>query len=568
MTLSHTTRIALTASLLLAGLLCAPSARARWSKAAMQSVSVNVEIARQGDSKSVTEAVYVIEGGRFHGFDLAAVPGATLVPEACEAKIIGGFRRHLAISQRPDGSARVLLADKESVSSGTVVFTVVHRIDFAGSGALRNYAGRARFDWTPIIWDQGLKEMNVSIALPGESRDAGIVAEKEITSDYEIVSMNAAAVSFKKHRAPRWYPMQILIDFDAALVNLPLGGEAKETAKTATTLRNEEGKTAAVTLSPLRRHGLSTLVALLGFIFMLIRSAEVRRAFWDMNLPGTFRLLPHTGLSARLLLSTGALFLGIYAGWRGVSAAAVPAFFTAATLWIPDRVSVSCRPRPGGEWRQMTAADIHAMETLIRSYDARRRSWLDAHTVPGALFLFTAVALLSLAAWKFHTGYRQEMFRMLLNGVLWIVPVWFSFKRAALPIEPVIENFRVLKGWRRSLVRLIGRTTDNVEAVWWIREDANGPLEIRLRIQPPPSNLTGLEVATDIIMTGNAYRVRTATILRMIPGTPQARLLAACPGAAEHHLTPDLREEIIVLRDRRGQRDGGLKHLRAALAMR
>ena len=46
----------------------------------------------------------------------------------------------------------------------------------------------------------------------------------------------------------------------------------------------------------------------------------------------------------------------------------------------------------------------------------------------------------------------------------------------------------------------------------------------------------------------------------------RARRLAQCPHVAEHHLTPDLKEEILVLRNRRGKTSEGLAPLRAALA--
>jgi hypothetical protein len=74
-------------------------------------------------------------------------------------------------------------------------------------------------------------------------------------------------------------------------------------------------------------------------------------------------------------------------------------------------------------------------------------------------------------------------------------------------------------------------------------------------------------VAGEVVRSGTTTRTRRAAILRLEPGTDNARRLATCPHAAEHHLTPDLEEEVIVLRDRRRPKDQGLAPLRAALAM-
>ena len=101
--------------------------------------------------------------------------------------------------------------------------------------------------------------------------------------------------------------------------------------------------------------------------------------------------------------------------------------------------------------------------------------------------------------------------------------------------------------------------------MFWLREDAEGPVEVRLRVQPPPEGLNGIEVAGELLQCGSGYKARTAVILRTEPGTEAARKLAKCPHAVEHHLTPDLQEEIIVLRDRRG-RPAGLTPLRTALS--
>jgi hypothetical protein len=49
-----------------------------------------------------------------------------------------------------------------------------------------------------------------------------------------------------------------------------------------------------------------------------------------------------------------------------------------------------------------------------------------------------------------------------------------------------------------------------------------------------------------------------------MPGTEAARKLAACSNAAEHHLSPDLKQEIIVLRNRRNSKDFEFAFLKEA----
>ena len=90
---------------------------------------------------------------------------------------------------------------------------------------------------------------------------------------------------------------------------------------------------------------------------------------------------------------------------------------------------------------------------------------------------------------------------------------------------------------------------------------------MRLRVgQPLPAGVHEIEVASELVRHGQQLRRRSAVVLRLEPGSEIARKLAACPSAAEHHLTPDLRDEVLVLRNRRGKAPEGLAPLRAALA--
>ena len=89
---------------------------------------------------------------------------------------------------------------------------------------------------------------------------------------------------------------------------------------------------------------------------------------------------------------------------------------------------------------------------------------------------------------------------------------------------------------------------------------------MRMRVEPVLKGLNSIEIATETVTAGSVFRTRIAAILRCEPGSAAARQLATSPYAAEHHLTPDLREELVVLRDRRGRSGSGITPLRAALA--
>jgi hypothetical protein len=128
-----------------------------------------------------------------------------------------------------------------------------------------------------------------------------------------------------------------------------------------------------------------------------------------------------------------------------------------------------------------------------------------------------------------------------------------------------LAGFGLLKKWRKSLAKLVGEKTGAAETGFYVREDETGPIEVRLRATLPIEGLRNIEVAAEGFMAGSIHRVRTVFVLRMEPGAPVTRKFAACPHAAEHHLTPDLEEEIIVLRNRRGKTASGLSPLRTAL---
>jgi hypothetical protein len=134
-------------------------------------------------------------------------------------------------------------------------------------------------------------------------------------------------------------------------------------------------------------------------------------------------------------------------------------------------------------------------------------------------------------------------------------------------VDPTLESFISIRRWRRALNRLVGTRLHGAVATFFVREDEKGPIEVRLRVSRElPEGLRGIEVANELVASGAQIRRRNAVVLHLEPGTELARRLAQCPHVAEHHLTPDLQEEVLVLRNRRGKKPEGLAPLRAALA--
>jgi hypothetical protein len=154
-----------------------------------------------------------------------------------------------------------------------------------------------------------------------------------------------------------------------------------------------------------------------------------------------------------------------------------------------------------------------------------------------------------------------------ISSIIWIFPIWFSITKGELPVDPSIESFVLLYKWRKGLAKLIGKSADSAEASFWVREDNSKPLEVRMRIENVPSSLTGLEVGAEVVRTSAIYQVKKVTILKMKPGTLTAKQFAECDNASEHHLTPNLTQEIIVFRNRRGFRESGLASLKRALSI-
>jgi hypothetical protein len=542
-----------------------PATGHTWTSARLTSVDVTVSIASGGASEVTTQARFEVDGGEFHGFDLAELQGMQLDEGKCKAARDDGRLYNLGFSRRKGGRTQVMLAGGEHIKKGGITFALVHQVDFVSAAALRVYEGRARLDWTPFIWDQGLDVMRVQVVLPGDSLDAPVRVDPAVSRDYEVKVERRGAL-LTKYRPVRWYPMQVVLDFDPDLIN-GLGGAASGVESVDAPVTGLIGSVGAGADSPppVTLALLPIAIVIIGFAFLLLKRFYLARLLGQLGFAARFYFLPATGMGLRVCLTLGAMALGLAAQHLGCLAAGVPALAAAAALWMTKRESLHTVHRSGGSWRQMDDEDIALYRGRAKSYRRARNSCFDITTIRGAvMFLFVLSGL--AAAVLVSRGSNSEIaWASLMDGLLFAIPVWFSNVRAELPVDPTFEGFWTLRKWRRSLTRLAGEAKAGSQAAFWVREDDQGPIEVRLRVEPPPPGLMGIEVAGEVVLAGAVYKTRTAVILRAEPGTEAARRLAACDHAVEHHLTPDLEEEVIVLRDRRG-RSAGLSPLRAALA--
>jgi hypothetical protein len=311
-----------------------PSAGAAWTSARLTDVEVTVDLVEQGPSKVKTSARFAVSGGRFHGFDLSELPGGRLIEEESSAVLDDGRIYPLSFRQLRGGITRVVLASGVEVDRGGVNFSFVHEIDFVEQGALRWYEGRARFNWTPLIWDESLDVMKIEIALPGNSMDSLVSVDPAVTSNYEV-SISDDRVDLIKFRPVRWYPMQVIVDFDPTLVPTLKPAPVEKQKNTRTDL----AATASYSTPSIPRHIATVpyVIAIIGFIALFVKAFHVRRVYANTGIEARFSLLSATSLRLRTLLTLGALALGLQAQHAGSLAAGVPAFAIAATLWMCRR---------------------------------------------------------------------------------------------------------------------------------------------------------------------------------------------------------------------------------------
>jgi hypothetical protein len=546
-----------------------PRPATAWTTTKLAGVAVSLLVAPRGPSQVTTQARFEVQGGAFHGFTVAPLAGAEFL--AAESRAVTDDGRVLPLTFKPldDGRVRVLFADDSSLKYGAVTYTLVHRVDLMASGALRAYGERARLDWTPLVWDAGTDAMTVDVLLPGESEAASPSVDPSVTEDYEVVP-SRSGVRLTKYRTVRWYPMQIVVDFDAALVPAVRGGAPTAQQPIVAATAEDPGPPPAVfrrSPPPAWILFAPVLASILGLAVMARKAVRLRRAFGDLGVTARFSALRSTGLPLRFALSAAAAALGLGVQHAGFLAAGVPALVAAVLLWVVDRRTGSTAARPGGAWREMSDEDVVRYGRLCREYAARRSSLFDVTSPKGALAFVIALVALGAVFWAANESWPRAALATLLDAAIWMVPAWFTGTRAELPVDPTLESFLSIRRWRRALDKLVGTRLPGAAATFFVREDDAGPIEVRLRVAHPlPEGLRGIEVANELVSAAGSIRRRNAVVLHLEPGTALARRLAQCPHVAEHHLTPDLQEEVLVLRNRRGKKSEGLAPLRAALA--
>jgi hypothetical protein len=249
----------------------------------------------------------------------------------------------------------------------------------------------------------------------------------------------------------------------------------------------------------------------------------------------------------------------------GHVAASVPLLIAASSLFLVQKEQPAKKPRGGGVWCEMNDKEIAWYLELYKAYNRSRRSMVDISTLQGQLTFAMVVTLLFCAAFFTDLRNSDAAFVLILDGLLLSIPAWFACISPELPRDAAMESFGLLRKWKKSLNRLIGEKASFGQARLFVRKDEDGPIEVRLRAELPLEGVLSVDVGAETVNVGSLSRVRAAFLFRTRPGAPVARKLAVSAYAVEHHLSPDLSEEIIVLRNRRGQIASGLMPLRAAI---
>ena len=537
-----------------------------WTSAHLFNIEVDVDIAKTGLSTVTTNARFVVEAGYFHGFDMVNLPGGELDKEAGIATLDDKRTLPVIFKRIRDGRVRVLLDDDRYLRKGGITFRVVHHIDLQSTGALGYEKGHAKLDFTPLVWDVGLDAMVLNIRFPKGGRTRPLV-DKVIAKDY-VVTVGKDSITAVKYRPVKWYPMRLLASFDSRLI--PSIADKDDAPEMEKYNDAQPGPAVAVTRdtpSKRREIGLAALFVLFGFAALVLKARHVSKASSISGFPARFALLAHTSIEVRALLAFVSLLIGLLVQWAGFLAAAIPALSTAAALFVLRRQSVPTRPRPGGTWHPLSPSDLETVTNRLHVYQSTRRTALDATQLQGAAAMGVYGVILMLVLFYLYRENSQLNWTVVINGLIFAIPAWFSSVRSELPVNPMLEGFGTLIKWERSLSKLLGTKLPGSNPTFFIRHDEKGPIELRIKADSNIEGLKNIEVAGEVYRTGTLYRTRTVFVLRLEPGAPITRNLAACRGVAEHHLTPDLQEEIIVLRNRRGRALSQLTPLRTALAM-
>lgn len=545
-----------------AGLL--PRSATAWTSVSPIDADINITLATDGTAMVHTAIRLEVRGGLFHAVELGPLPGASLLASECRARGDDGVVYNLEANQKEDGRTTLALAGKTSISRGGITFEIAHQIDLIEQDSLRLYEGRARLDFTPLVWDWGFERMTLRIELPGASTDAPIVVDPATTADYEV-KRERSAVTLTKFRAVRWYPMRAIASFDRNLVarlaiGAPAGGLHKDDPLLAAA-PIDQGRGQSL---PFGQTALVFAVVLMGLLALWRKAHHVHLSYAQVGMVARFAALPQTGIGLRAALSTTAALAAVVVQLTCSVAAGIPAVAVAALLVLTARTADLRQLRPGGSWRALGKTEESRYRMLSRAYRASRASMVDITTARGAISFVFFLGKLAAVAYLLRGQVGRLTWIVTVDGLLLGVLAWFSNVRSELPHDVLLEAFPLLDKWRKTARKLAGK--DVSELILWVREDAEGPIEVRLRLPGRADGMRGIEVAGESVFAGTIQRIRPAFVARFDAGAAKARTLAASAFASEHHLTSDCAEEVVVLRTRRGK-DGSLAALRTALAL-
>jgi len=310
-----------------------------------------------------------------------------------------------------------------------------------------------------------------------------------VSRDYQV-EVETGRVALTKFRPVRWYPMQVVVDFDPSLVEgIAPAIEEHNKAQADTAIIADRGPSRPTT--PPFIQILPALVGLVGLLALMLKGVHVRSVYAQLGRRSEYRLLSRTGFAARFFLSAAAVALGVAAEHMGSLAAGVVPLVVASALWLTRGATGGQSVRSGGEWRKMSEEDIIWYRRLLKAYRRSRRSVFDITTPGGVVSFMALMAGLGYVVLTAREIAPRVGTAAAMNGLILAIPAWFSGVAAELPMDPTLEGFATLGRWRRSVTRLVGSRLLGASAHLWVREDSGGPIEVRLRVETPGGEQIG-----------------------------------------------------------------------------
>jgi len=550
---------------------------AAWTSAKLKEVHHKIEMNENDLSALLTTTVkFDVYAGRFHGFDLAPVKGAELDEEAVYAVRDTGEKLGVSITRVRNRYERVWVDGRKGIRRGSVTFVLPYIMRLKAAGIFEKDSGKTWFKWKAPLWEQSMEKMSITILTGREPVEYAWVDENEIK-----IERIEGGLKLVKHRPVRWYAMTAAVQVSlpqadaASFVNSPAAAAAtasglplpEDPLSGATgprglnlynTLISIASQKALIIYSPL-------FAAFLGFLLALGKWRWLFKRHAEAGVRADFVFLRNTGPNARMFMSVILVFTGVGVQVLVSAAAGVLPLALTAAMWmvsVPKEISLDS---PRGQWKPMSEQEKKQLLKRLRAYHLSRMCLLDASQPFGKVAFVIFMAFVGLVVYLINSRSGRAAFIFGLDSVLFMVPVWACGSRKELVPDPLLEGFRDLRRLVAPFGRIAGRWFPGTHGVLWARylPDGKLPVEVRMRLDPPPPGIRSVELAKQVVRRGTAISMSQAIIIRLAPNTQAARDLAACALADEVYLTPDLEEEVIVLRTRRS-RDSWIMPLKTA----